>query len=178
MKKKKSMIVLVILVAILVLGIGYAIVSDVNLTISGTLSTPEEALDVVISAATPNAAATGDPIPAHAFGTVTAPAGLTATITALLDTVGASGQKTVTYTIKNNETDVDALVTLSSIKFGEADSDEYFTCTTSLGSGITVPAGSTATFTVTVGLQKMPIESTDATKTVTVTLNAKAQAKA
>lgn len=172
MKNRKSLLGLVLVVMVLVLGVGYAVVSSVDLTISGTATVGDSNLDVVISAANPNDTST------DYYGTVTNPAGLTATITVKnMTTVGDGGAKTITYTITNNETDYDAEVTEKSVT---VDKSDYFDVVTSLASGakITVPAGGTNTMTVTVKLKKMPMAAADATGNITITLKADPKAKA
>ncbi len=165
MKNKKHLYGLIIFVMVLVLGVGYAVVSSVDLTITGTAGTETKNLDVVISAASPNDTS------ADVYGTVTNPAGLTATIhVANMQAVGET--QTVTYTITNNETDVAASILKKTIT---VDKSEFFSVTTSVDSNpVVAQANGTATVTVTVTLIKMPIEAADSTANITVTLTASA----
>ena len=166
MKNKKHLYGLIIFVMVLVLGVGYAVVSSVDLTITGTAGTETKNLDVVISAASPNNTS------ADVYGTVTNPAGLTATIhVANMQAVGET--QTVTYTITNREADVAASILKKTIT---VDKSEFFNVTTSVDSSPVVAAknNGTATVTVTVELIKMPIASADSTANITVTLEASA----
>lgn len=165
MKKKKSMFALALIAMVLVLGVGYAVISGVTLTISGSASTETKDLDVVISAANPNDT-TKD-----VYGTVSNPNDLNATIhVANMKKVGET--QTVTYTITNNEDDVAAEISKKSITPA---SNEYFEVTTSVDSTTVIaqPKGTT-TVDVTVRLKKIPLEAADATANIEVKLDAAA----
>ena len=169
MKSKKGLIGLVVIVAVLVLGIGYAVISSVNLTVTGTAAAKERDLDVVISAASPTVAPT--------IGAVSNPVDKSATFT-VTDLENTSDTRTITYTVKNND-EVAADVYLesaSNIVFATAANAAYYDDTTSItGSAnkITVPAGGTNTFTVTVKLKKVPTEEANSNSgTVTITITA------
>lgn len=163
MKKKNSMFALALIAMVLVLGVGYAVISGVTLTISGSASTATKNLDVVISAANPNDTS------ANVYGTVTNPAGLTATIhVANMSSVGET--QTVTYTISNRDSDVAAEISMKSIT---PSNNEYFEVTTSVDSStVTVRPNDTNTVTVTVRLKKMPLIDADSSANITVELNA------
>ena len=170
MKNKKHLYGLIIFVMVLVLGVGYAVVSSVDLTITGTAGTETKNLDVVISAANPSDTT------ANVYGTVTNPAGLTATITVKnMQEVGET--QTVTDTITNKDPDVNASVLKKTIT---VDKSEFFEVTTSVDSTpVVVNANNgTNTVTVTVRLKKMPIEEADSTANITVVLEASAVAGA
>jgi hypothetical protein len=178
MKNRKSLLGLVLVVMVLVLGVGYAVVSSISLTVSGSAETVTKNLDVVISAASPTSGNT--------YGTVSNPADKTATIT-VTGMTGTSDTRTVTYTVQNKETDLDAKVYVDSssdivVKNSDNSANSsHFTVTTSItgeSNAITVPAGGTRTFTVTVGLSAMPIEGNDSTANITITLTADPAPKA
>ena len=165
MKKKKSMFALALIAMVLVLGVGYAVISGVTLTISGSASTETRDLDVVISAATPNDN-TKD-----VYGEVSNPNDLNATIH-VANMKAVNETQTVTYTIKNNETDVAAEISKKSISPA---SNEYFEVTTSVDSStVTAQPNGTTTVDVTVKLKKIPLESSAASTDITVQLNAEA----
>ncbi len=161
MKNKKSLLSVCLLVLVLILGVGYAVVSSVNLTISGTAKVGTSDLKVSFNgtATTPN------------NGKVSATAtdgSLSANIAVTDLTLGES--VTATYTIQNKETDVNAQILKKSIT---NDKDAYFKVTTDVDSSAkTIVAGGTTTVTVTVELIKTPVESADSTANITVTLEA------
>ena len=174
MKKKKSMIVLAIFVAVLVLGVGYAAISGVDLTISGTASTEDRDLKVsfegtITSTVDPNTDANSPA--ATATGTTTAGT-LNATIAvANLSRVGQTA--TVTYTIQNEETDVDAVVTVDDI---QNDKPDFFEVTTDIpDAGIEIAAGATETVTVTVEVTQLPTSADDDEATIDILLRAEAK---
>lgn len=163
MKNQKSMLVIGIALLVLVLGVGYAVVSSVGLTISGTANVKETALKVSFNGITTTSDTTGS-------NKVTATAddgSLSAKISVndleLNDTV------TATYTIKNEETDVDASISQASIS---NDKSDYFQVTTDLGTAKTIGAGQTDTVTVTVKLIKTPVLEDDSTANIKVNLTA------
>ena len=163
MKKKRSMIVLAIFVAVLVLGVGYAAITGVQLSIDGSASVTNRDLAVSFT----NAGATG--------ATCTA-AAVNGELEADLTVTGLSavGQSvTATYTIQNEEDDLDALISLNTV---DNPGDQFFEVTTSLDSAdLTVGAADTETVTVTVTLIAMPITTADSTATFTITFDAEAQ---
>ena len=169
MKNRKSLLGLALDVMVLVLGVGYAVVSSVNLTVSGTAETETKDLDVVISAANPSDNTT------DTYGTVKNPADKTATIT-VKNMTGTADTRTVTYTVKNNEEDLAAKVYVktpaSDIVVGKSDYFNVVTSVDGVGNAITIPAGGTDTFTVTVTLKKVPIETSDSSTDITITLTA------
>ncbi len=174
MKKKKSMIVLAIFVAVLVLGVGYAAISGVDLTISGTASTEDRDLKVsfegtVNSTVQPNTDSNSPA--ATATGTTTA-GSLSATISvANLSRVDQTA--TVTYTIQNEEEDVTAVVTVNEL---QNDKPDFFEVTTDIpDQGIEIAPGGTNTVTVTVRVSELPVSSDDDEATINILLRAEAK---
>lgn len=160
MKNKKSLLSLGLFALVLVLGVGYAVVSTQNLTIGGTASVAESTLKVSFNGTTATDGA----------GTITAEAvkgALTADITVTgLTAVGDIA--TATYTIQNEETDLNASITKQTIT---NDKETFFEVTTSVDNAATViEKGKTGTVTVTVKLIKMPIASADSKANISVTL--------
>ena len=159
MKNKKSLLGLGLLALVLVLGVGYAVVSSQNLSISGTASVAASTLDVVFT----------EDITTAGKGTTTATktSDLAATISVTgLTEVGDVA--TATYTIKNNEKDLAAEITKASITNNK---EAFFKVTTTVDStATTIAKEGTATVTVTVELIKMPIEESDSTATISVNL--------
>ena len=101
MRSGKSMITLLVFTTILVLGVGYSVVSNVNLTINGDIMSKTEALKVKFESVTPSVETNG------VKGTVTGD--LVANIS--VKDLELNTPKTVTFTVKNNETDLKAKIT-------------------------------------------------------------------
>jgi len=172
MKNRKGLIGLVIIVAVLVLGIGYAAVTAVNLQITGTAAAKSNELKVgfdgVVS--TDLTHATGATATGTNSGTLTT--GVTSATITVSDLAKVGDYVVVTYEIKNYETDLDASVYVSNIAPA---SNEYFTVTTDMtGSdhAKSIAAGGTTTVAVTVTLTKMPIEQADESASITIDLTA------
>ena len=169
MKSKKGLIGLVVIVAVLVLGIGYAVVSNVTLTVSGGANTATRDLDVVISAANPNDTS------ADTYGTVTNPAGLTAEFHAN-NLTRTTDTRTVTYIVTNND-EVTAYVYIESAAKISNSNSTYFDVSTSIlgttsGNVLTIASGQTATFTVSTHLVTVPVDAQSTTIEVQLTATA------
>ena len=155
MKNRKIVIVAFLLVAMMLLGVGYAALSD-TLDITGSAdvnqSAAEEAFneDVFFSAAVANEAGN--------TASINADNNDKASFTA--NTLKGKGDKvTFTFTIKNDG-DVDATVTPKlNATLGNTNS-EYFTISSDWdGAAKTLAAHSEVTYTVTVELIKTPTET-------------------
>lgn len=161
MKNKKSLLSLGLLALVLVLGVGYAVVSSVTLDISGTAKIKDSNLAVSFNGVTS--------VSDDAKVTATATDGALSATIAVKDLV-LNETVTATYTIKNTENDVNAEVIKASI---ENDKSNYFTVTTDVDSAAkTIDAGGTNTVTVTVKLAKTPVSIDDSTATIKVNLTA------
>ncbi len=161
MKNKKKFYVVGLLVFVLVLGIGYAAVSTVGLNIDGTASVKSENLNVSFNGVTE----VSDEEKVVANSTDNS---LDATIS--VSDLTLNEIVTATYTIKNEETDVNANITKKTIT---NDKEEFFEVTTSVDeSPTTVDANGTAKVTVTVKLIKTPIEADDSTANIQIDLDA------
>ena len=155
MKNRKTVVVAFLLVAVMLLGVGYAALTDV-LDITGSAdvnqSAAEEAFneDIFFSAAAANQ--TGN------TASVNADNQDKASFTA--NTLKGQGDKvTFTFTIKNNG-DVDATVTPTLNATTGNTKPEYFKITSDWnGAAKTLAAGGTLTYTVTVELIKTPTEA-------------------
>ena len=161
MNRKKTLYGLGLLALILVLGVGYAAVSEVTLNIDGSATVASEALKVSFNGVTD----TEDDDKVVASSTDNSlNASIQVTSLTLNEAVSA------TYTIKNQETDVDANVVKKQIS---NDKPEFFEVTTSVDdSAETITAGGTGTVTVTVRLIKTPIETSDSTANIQIDLTA------
>lgn len=163
MKKKKTLLSIGLLALILVLCVGYAVVSSVDLTISGTAKVKGSDLKVAFNGTTTVSVGDEDRVTATATdGSLTA--NIAVTDLELNDAV------TATYTIKNTETDVNASIIKTSITNDKAD---YFQVTTDVDSTAkTIDAGSTGTVTVTIKMIKTPVADADSTANIAVQLTA------
>jgi hypothetical protein len=160
MRNKKSLLSICLFALVLILGVGYAVVNYVDLTISGTATAKAQAIKVSFSKV--KTVNPSDKVKA------TAQAGtLTGTITVseltLNETVSA------TYTIQNQETDVDATVIQQNISNNNS---EYFQVTTDATSAKTVSKGGTVDVTVSVKLIKTPVKEANNSATIGVTFRA------
>ena len=161
MNRKKTLYGLGLLALILVLGVGYAAVSEVALNIDGSATVASEALKVSFNGVTD----TEDDGKVVASSTDNS---LNATIQ--VTSLTLNEEVSATYTIKNQETDVDANVIKKQIS---NDKPEFFEVTTSVDdSAETITAGGTGTVTVTVRLIKTPIETSDSTANIQIDLTA------
>lgn len=157
MKSKKSYKLLIIFGLILFLGIGYAVVNSVTLTITGTAGAGSETIDVSFNGTKTVSNSTKGSANVTAGST-------TATFTASNMTLNES--ITFTYTVQNKETDVAADVTIST-----TGSNSYFTVTASPTS-TTIQPSSTSVVTVVVKMIKTPIDSSNGSASFTVSINA------
>lgn len=152
MKKRTGIIG--VLIAILVLGIGYAAVSGVDLLVNGTANVKVDDANFKVhydQSANPTITM-GDGVVNTATVTATYTDDLHATIN--VDGFTKRGDKvTVVYTIVNESEDIDA--TLSSPEIGEFDT-EYFNVTATLGKEELAKGGDTTTLTVVVEAIKTP----------------------
>lgn len=158
MRNRKSLLSISIFSLILVLSVGYAVVSYVDLTITGTAGAATESIDVSFKSVTPTS---GD-----VKGTVTN-GSLTGTITA--NNLTLNTPVTVTYTVQNKETDVDAYVIEHSITNSNS---QYFTVTTDAKTAKTCAKNGTVDVTVTITLIKTPVAGSDNSTDISITLRA------
>ena len=149
MKRRNTYVGAVLLLAVLMLGIGYAAMSNITLNINGSASATVEDENFKVKF-------TGTPTVSNATNVVAEveedhKASITVTgLTAKGDS------ETATYTIENASEDLSAELAIPSIS---NDNTEYFKVTTDMDAAKTITAGTTTTVTVTVELVKTPIES-------------------
>lgn len=167
MKNKKTMSVLVMLLAVLLLGVGYALSSiDLKVTASATATADQDDFDVIISDAVNNT----DPSE-KVVVQVGGEGSTAATMTVNLNSGNRSGK--ATFTILNNSSDLKAELDRLAYKIisGDADSD-YFTVTISDLSSTTLAPQATATFTATIDLAKVPVEDKSVVIEIPITATA------
>ena len=160
MKNRKKMITTALIVLVLLLGVGYATVSSVNLNINGTAKAGSKELQVFYDGTN---SGTSAKVTAISSPVKTREATFTVESMTLNETV------TMTFEVKNYETDVKA--TLAAPSVTQNTNEEYFQVTTSCDK-TTLNAGDTATITVNVKLIKTPVTDEAGSTTVTVAMAA------
>ena len=165
--KRRNFFALALVAMVLVLGVGYATVSQVILTISGDAAVKDTDLKVVFNGNT-TTDLSGKSSDDAAVEASSVDGGLTANIkvtglTKVGETVSA------TYEIENRETDLNASVIEKTIT---NDKSEFFEVTTDMTTAKPIAAEGKTTVTVTVKLIKLPIISDDSTANITVELTA------
>lgn len=160
MKNRKKMITTALIVLVLLLGVGYATVSSVNLNINGSAKAGSKELQVFYDGTN---SGTSDKVTAISSPVNTRAATFTVENMTLNETV------TMTFEVKNYEKDVNA--TLAAPNVTENTKPEYFQVTTSCDK-TTLNAGETATITVNVKLIKTPVSEEAGSTTVTVEMAA------
>ena len=163
MKKKKSFTGLLIILAVLFLGVGYAAITSRTLTINGnvTVTPNENDFDVVFKGAP---TITDGTDPATTATNTYDSTNRTATLT--VDGLEKAGDKVVvTYTIENKSNSLKA--TLSNLTVTNDSASGYFTVETTelndtvLGVYSAAEATDETTLVVTITLAKTPILDTD-----------------
>ena len=154
------MITTALIVLVLLLGVGYATVSSVSLNINGTSKAETKELQVFYDGTN---SGTSDKVTAISSPVKTREATFTVESMTLDETV------TMTFEVKNYETDVNA--TLAAPSVTQNTKSEYFQVTTSCDK-TTLNAGDTATITVNVKLIKTPVTDEAGSTTVTVEMAA------
>ena len=170
--KRRNFFALALVAMVLVLGVGYATVSQVILTISGDAAVKDTDLKVVFNGNT-TTDLSGKSSDDAAVVASSENGGLTAKIkvtglTKVGETVSA------TYEIENKETDLNASVIEKTIT---NDKSEFFEVTTDMTTAKPIAAEGKTTVTVTVKLIKLPIISDDSKATIEVKLEATPVAK-
>ena len=167
MKKKRTLTVLAAVLAVLMLGVGYAAVANDVLTINGTASATPSDDNFVVQFDQDTDVVKGTGVEAAYTSTTTA----TFSVTGLT----AKGQKTsATYTIENESADLSATLkavvgTMTNGEGGTEDDKSYFKVTTSFAQPTIASKGKT-TLIVEVELLKTPVaEDVSVTFPVTIT---------
>ena len=169
MKKKKSFIALALVVAVLVLGVGYAL-TTIDLKVNGdiTVSPDDSNFDVNFTDAsiTTTGTLTGK--------TDTADKGNGKTATLSVKTLKTVGEKVVAeYTITNNsKAGINATLSNPTATQTDDTAKDYYTVTATLADANPIAPNGTKKLTVTVELVKAPLE--EVTGNFTVTFNASA----
>lgn len=159
MRNKKSLLSLGLFALVLVLGVGYAVVSSVDLTFNGTANVKDASLQVDIEKVEDNT--TGSATATHTWSAESH----SKTDTFAISNMVLNEEYTITYTIKNHETDVKA--NLAEKVALTNSNEEYFDASYSITDSSTpISAGGEKTIVVTVKLIKTPVEEKDNTATI------------
>ena len=158
MKNRKKMITTALIVLVLLLGVGYATVSSVRLNINGTSKAETKELQVFYDGTNSGTSAK--------VTAISSPAN-TRAATFTVENMTLNETVTMTFEVKNYETDVNA--TLAAPSVTQNTNEEYFQVTTSCDK-TTLNAGDTATITVNVKLIKTPVTDEAGSTTVTVSM--------
>lgn len=157
MHKKKTFVGVFLMLAILVLGVGYAAISNITLNITGSATaSPDDKNFSVKFNDTAITVSDANKVTAKKTDDLNATLEVTG-LTAKGDTA------TATYTIENASADLSASLASPVITNSNT---EYFKVTTDLADATVITHGKTTTVTVTVELIKTPItqdETTDIT---------------
>ena len=163
MKNKKSLLSLGLLALVLVLGVGYAVVSSVDLKFGGSATVKNAELKVDIesvSDSTTGAASISHTLVEHAKED-------TFTITDMV----LNEEYTITYTVKNHESDVAA--TLAEKVALTNSNAEYFSASYTI-TNPSLAANAETTIVVKVKLIKTPVDDTYNSTTIGFTVSATA----
>lgn len=155
MKKKKSFVALALVVAVLVLGVGYALTA-IDLKVNGdiTVSPDDSNFDVKFT----NASITTTGTLTGKTDTATIGDGKTATLS--VKTLKTVGDKVVAeYTITNNsKAGINATLTTPTATKTNDDAKDYYTVTATLENNDAIAPTGTKKLTVTVELVKAPLD--------------------
>lgn len=164
MSRNKKIIGIVVLVAIILIAVGYAAISTVQLNITGQAEvTPQQSNFTVIFTGTPEVS---DPSKVSAEITEENKLKATMNVTGL---VTKGDTATATYTIQNTSADLAAVL---SAEEPTNTNTEYFDVSYNIAQPTTLEAGEETTVTVTVELIKTPITENESTTIgLTVTAN-------
>ena len=166
MKKKRTLTVVAMVLAVLLLGVGYAVaIDDIKLNITGNATATPNADQYVVKFVENSAQDITEGKPTY----ISVTPGVTDDLNATIQVTGmkAKGESvTVQYTIANESADLSATL---SVAVGTGVSDK-FTITPVLGTTL-LAKDSTTTLTVTITLNETPI-SGDLTTSVPVTVTA------
>ena len=160
MTKTNKIIAAIVVVAVLVIGVGYAAIGNITLKIEGSAAAaPNDANFAVVLTGTPTVSSSD-----VVTSATVANDGKTAEFT--VENLTAKGETaTITYKVKNNSADLSASLSAATSN----DNTEYFTVDYEFGKE-TITAGEETTVTVTVTVNKTPVsDSVSADVGVTIT---------
>lgn len=149
MKKKKSFVTLALIVAVLILGVGYAI-SNVDLSVNGDVKVSPDDNNFKVVFTDASIEGTGN--------TATVGTGTEATLhVETLTSVGDTA--TATYTITNqSQAGINASLSNPAVTYTEDAANGYYEVTAALADATAIAPNGTKTLTVTVKLVKAPVK--------------------
>lgn len=162
MNKKSTYLLLILLALSFVLGVGYAVVNSISLTVTGTVGAASEDLDVYFTGTTS--------VSDSSKVTAKATAGsLEATIS--VKNMELNETVTATYHVENNESDVAGYLTQESLTNSNS---EYFSVTSSISHNnyVCTNKSDTTTVVLSVTMIKTPVDSADSSTNISLTLKA------
>lgn len=166
MKKKKTLLGLVLLVAVLMLGIGYAAVTADVLNIKGTANAGPDDANFVVAFDTEQEVTYEKSEGINANATVSGAYTDETNATITVDKLTAKGEAvTAIYTVKNSSPDLKATLAATA----EVDNTTYFKVE-AVPTDTELAAGDSTTVKVTVTLDKTPISDTEIAKPANVTV--------
>ncbi len=166
MKRTNKIILTTVLVAVLILGIGYAAIQNITLNITGSAEGTASDANFGVKFAKET---TTDKSEVTNESAATVKAEVTGYLAATLTVEGVSAKGdtvTATYTVQNTSADLSADLSVSATN----DNEEYFSVEPKLGKK-SIKAGEATTLVVTVELLKTPITN-DETATIGIQLKA------
>ena len=165
MKKKRTLTVVAMVLAVLMLGVGYAAISEINLNITGNATASPNADQFAVKFVSGSAKDVTVSKPAH----IMVNPAITSDLAGTIEVTGmkARGESvTVQYSITNASADLSATL---EAEVGTGTNNK-FTIETDLGTDV-LAKGATTTLTITITLNETPVSS-DITTTVPVTVTA------
>lgn len=166
MKKKKTFLGVALLVAVLMLGIGYAVVSNVGLNITGTATADTSDANFVVKFDKDTAITTAGT--GTITGTITGDQAATLNITGL---TAKNQTASATFTVKNASPDLTANLSVLTEEITETGDDTGYFAIDAEFDESSITAGNSTTVTVTVTMLKTPVDGTK-TGTIKVQLQA------
>lgn len=159
MKKRNTFFGIGLLVALLVLGIGYAAISNITLNIGGTGKAGVSDSNFKVKFVGTPTVSNEDIVKA----TITSDLAATINVESL---VAKGDSVTATYEIQNVSADLSASLAIPTVTNSNT---EYFSVTTDMDEAVTLASNEKTTITVTVELIKTPIDA-DQETTINVSL--------
>lgn len=161
MKQKKTFIIVALLLAVLLLGIGYAAMAGITLNINGTANATIDNTNFVVKFVADSAQVSN-------AEKVTATVTDDKTARIAVNGLTAKGDyETATYTIKNESADLSARLSAAITN----NNKDYFKVEYTIADTEPLASGATTTITVKVSLLKTPID-TDQNATIGVAITA------
>lgn len=161
MTNKKVFLSLGLFAVIFVLGVGYAVVNEVGLALTGNVTANEESLSIYF-VDVDNLVVPDEVVVQHTIR----PIGVTTDEFMIFD-MEYNDEIVMKYYIRNDETDIAADITATNV----SGSNKYYTIDCVVNTP-TISAGQTGTVTVTVKMIKTPIKSEDSFASFKINLNA------